>query len=304
LARLTPYELVFGADAFEETLFPGIRDEAEERASDAADPDRFVFLTSVGKLLRMIAGSAEAPARTAEGATGAGEVEEAGAAVREHAQLLFHAYNFWARGRQLFLLEAEALNGVLAEAEDAASDRGELQAPSGTGYLQLPRHRVWARVAEIGQPEAVDGAFWTLSGSGGAVRLDLLLVLGMRPDRAGFSVVPVGTVLEGGTAADWMKDARPGGNDFANTLPGGELEGLVSLETPAEALKLLASWFRYLERHPESLGTVERNPAEAAPASSHALPPSMLAYRRVRGVAPEAPGRGPGTETGQDAEGS
>lgn len=298
LARLTPYELVFGAAVFEETLFPGIREEVGERGSDATDPEQFVFLTSVGKLLRAIAGDAEPLGGAGEGEEAAGQGAEVGragdTAIREHGYLLFHAYNFWTQGRHLFFLEPDALAAVLDETVDA--EAGGLQAPHAAGYLQLPLHRVWARVAEVGQPEAVDGVFWAMSGGeeDSPARLDLLLVLGMRADRAGFSVVPVGAALEEqGRPGDWAGQARPGGNDFANTLPGGELDDLVSIETPAEALKLMALWFRYLERHPESLGAAERNPPDAS-SSSYALPPSALAYRRVRSVAADSPGRDPG----------
>lgn len=295
LARLTPYELVFGAEAFEETLFPGIRDEVEERGADALDPERFIFLTSVGKLVRMIAGDVEQPVaggdeEAVERAAEAAEAKRvADTAVREHGYLLYHAYNFWDRGQNLFLLEPAALAAVQDETPDGDD---ALRAPQAAGYLQLPRHRVWARAAEGRQPEAVDGMFWTMSARAEdrPARLDLLLVLGMRADRAGFSVVPVGTALEGeGRPGAWISDARPGGDDFANTLPGGELEDLISIETPAEALKLMALWFRYLERNPEALGTTERNPPDAAPASPHALPPSGLGYRRIRGVVPGPP---------------
>ncbi|HKJ91871.1 MAG TPA: hypothetical protein VJ957_01830 [Longimicrobiales bacterium] len=289
-ARQTPYEFVFGAETFEETLFPGIRDEIEERGSEPADPEQFIFLTSVGKLLRMIAGDAEPAAVAGSGreatrrAADAAEARDAAdTAVREHGHLLFHAYNFWRRGRQLFLLEQDAVAAVLGTA--VPEDVESVRAPHSAGYLQLPPHRFWARAAEGRQPEAVDGVFWTATHphADARARLDLLLVLGMRPDRAGFSVVPVGAALGSGEDG-WVADARPGGEDFANTLPGGELEDLVSLETRAEALKLMVLWFRYLEAHPEALGSVERNGPDARPASPHALPPSGLEYRRVRGV--------------------
>ncbi|MEJ2216070.1 MAG: hypothetical protein P8099_05590 [Gemmatimonadota bacterium] len=291
LARETPYELVFGPETFEETLFPSIRDEVEERDVDAADPERFVFLTSVGRLLRMIAGDVPSPAAGPDAeavgrAADAAEARQAAdTAVREHGHLLFQAYNFWTHGCQLFLLEPEALAAVLAV---TGADDAELRAPHPAGYVQLPRHRVWARAAGP-QPEPVDGVFWTMSSEreDGPARLDLLLVLGMRPDRAGFSVVPVGATLEAdGRPGDWSTNARPDGDDFANTLPGGELEELVSLETQAEALKLMALLFRYLERYPESLGTVTRNPPDASASSPHALPPSSLAYRRIRARSP------------------
>jgi len=52
---------------------------------------------------------------------------------------------------------------------------------------------------------------------------------------------------------------RQAGPDFETTLPGGELEGLYSLETAGEALKLVARLFQYLSEVPAAL--TAREPA-------------------------------------------
>lgn len=286
-ARLTPFELVFGAELFEASVFPDIQQELEARGLETPPPERFLFLTTVGKLLRMIAGS-EPPGGEpgGEAAADPGAVADAGEAaepassegVDEYGALLYQAFRFWRDGRQLFVLEEGALRQML---DDTGAVTEPVRPPHPSGYVQLPRHLVWARAGEE-QPEPVDGLFWAWQEADeGPHRLDVLLVLGMRPDRPGFSVVPVAAELEQGRPGDWGARARPGGEDFANVLPGGELDALFAVATPAEALKLAAVWFRWLERQPETLGGVERNPEDAAPASSHDLPPSDLAFRRV-----------------------
>lgn len=276
-ARLTPFELVFGAELFEASVFPDIRQELEARGLETPPPERFLFLTTVGKLLRMIAGS-EPPAGEPDGDDAAdGASPEA---VDEYGALLYQAFRFWRDGRQLFVLEEGALRQML---DDAGALTEPVRPPHPSGYVQLPRHLVWARAGEE-RPEPVDGLFWAWrDDDDGPQRLDVLLVLGMRPDRPGFSVVPVAAELEDGRPGDWGARARPEGEDFANVLPGGELDALYAVATPAEALKLAATWFRWLEQRPETLGGVERN-ADVEPASSHDLPPSELVFRRVAAV--------------------
>lgn len=284
-ARLTPYELVFGAELFETSIFPDIRQELEARDMEAPPPDRFLFLTTVGKLLRVIAGAEPSEGEAGQRSTDADEDMDAGPgaageALTEHGALLFQAFRFWRNGRQLFVVDEGAVRAMLAD--DAGPSDEVLNPPHGSGYLQLPRHLIWARAAEGQPPEALDGVFWSLLETGdGATRLDVLLVLGMRADRPGFSVVPVSAELAAGRPGDWAGSARPEGDDFDNVLPGGELDGLFAVATRAEALKLVALWFRYLERHPEALGGVEENLEDAEPASAHDLPASRLAFRRV-----------------------
>ncbi len=324
LVRLTPYELVFGDEMFETSLFPDIRQEIDAREqAPPPPPERFLFLTTVGKLLRIIAG-AEPPGRGApaterrpgsrqaarmaeaeDPTAGAGEglpsdeaqdtaggvddpaagpddaAGDAAEALDEYGALLFQGYQFWRHGHQFFVMD-EALARELLEHDDGVGD-DVLRPLHPAGYLQLPRNLLWAQAGAEQTPEPVDGVFWTLQEQDDDARLDVLLVLGMRPDRPGFSVVPVSAELEGGRPGAWAQDARPGGRDFENVLPGGELDALYAVTTPAEALKLVALWFRRVERSPESLGGVERNPEDAAPDTPHGLPPSILQFRRVEG---------------------
>ena len=108
--------------------------------------------------------------------------------------------------------------------------------------MQLPRNLFWARPDPAGAAEPLDGFFWTLGS-----RFDVLLALGVRPRRPGFTAIPVGVALDTPGAGDWAdRKARAEGDDFANILPGGELNGLLGVTTPGEALRLAALCLRHV----------------------------------------------------------
>jgi len=266
-ARLTPYELAFADTPFEAEGFPAIREEAEARGVDDTTPERFLLLAEVGRLLR--------------------ELDAPGASLEPMGMLLFHSYHFWREGKPVYVVEPELARALPRMTLPA--DAPAFGPPGPAGYIQLPRNLYWARVDEAAAPEPVDGLFWTMKGADGtsrtAERVDVLLALGLRPGRAGFSVIPVGEPLYGRSLVVWASGkARPEGEDFANVLPGGELSGLFAVTTAAEALKLLALVAWYVAGHPDSVSDIVA-PTPPAPAPSpHALPPSELPYRRIRAV--------------------
>lgn len=223
-SALHPYDLVFSPSLFEEERFPGIAEEAEARGAAARDPDAFLMLASVGALLRALMPEDAAPR------------DVRAEMLRVYGRLLFHAWHYWREGKRTLALE-EPEARALVEGEPA-TEEWRFAAPGPAGYLRLPRNLFWGRVEEGATPEAVDGLFWTLAPPAEEAdpgRLHLLLVLGLRPDRPGFGSIDV----SGAADSRWVEaDARPGGEDFANVLPGGELEGLHALTTEAEALKL------------------------------------------------------------------
>lgn len=278
--RLTPYELVFAEARFEEELFPAIQAEADTRGGDLDSPEGFVMLSTVGKLLRDLQ-----PARIPGEA-----VSSAGALLEQYGALLFHAFHFWAADRRFYALEAAVLRGLL----DHPPSIGDwlLRAPHGAGYIQLPRHLVWARVDEDTPPEPADGFFWTavpVAAGDPLRRLNVLLTMGLRPGRPGLSVVPIAADVPPAGAQEWLTTAaRPENGDFANVLPGGELQGWFSITTPLEVLKLVCLCFWYIATHPGAVVPVEPTTAGAG-ASPHTLPPSRLAARRV-GLAVGGPG--------------
>jgi hypothetical protein len=264
---LTPYEMVFGEAGFETRVFPRIQSEAEARGDDPAVRERFGFLSLVGDAAREIV-----PA-------------EAGAeAMEEYRALLYHAFNFWRFGRRSYLLEP-ATARYLVEAAPALAG-WELTLPAPSVYIQLPPRLFWASIATDVPPEPVDGFFATVcSGTDpmGAPyqHLQVLMALGLRRGRAGFSVIPFETEAGPGIPAIWAETpGRDGARDFDNILPGGEMAGLYSILTTTEALKLLARALWYVDSHSalvESCPAPERRQAER----SGQAPLSRLPYHRV-----------------------
>ncbi len=247
--RGTPYELVFGEGGFEPRL-DEIRAEATARGTDVSDPEQFLMLAEAGRLIRELLPEDADPL-----------------SIVDAGRLIFHAFHFRAAGSSTYGLAPPALRYLLedpaafpADAAGATSPAADApEPPAAAGYLQLPRNALWARVAEDAPWEAVDGLFWAVSpGESGAPAtgspggLHALLVLGMRPDRPGFSVVAV--TAERPEGGDWSRvQARTEGEDFGNVLPGGELSGLHALVNGVEVLKLLSRFFRYVSARPEAI---------------------------------------------------
>jgi hypothetical protein len=236
--RQDPYALVFGAEGIDDRLFPPIAEEAETREQPLQDPDRFLFLTSVGQLLQAIAGTE--PYRPGEEPG-----PERKEAVRQYGRLLFHAFHHWRAGKHTRAVEEDRLRWLLDEVTTVGDWR--LRPPAPAGYLRLPRNLVWAAPAPNLQPEPADGFFWAWFDPEDAPgTLHVLLTLGVRPDRPGFSVVPSTGVLD--RESHWAEvDARPDGTDFETTLPGGEMDHLYSIESAAELLKLASRVFWELD---------------------------------------------------------
>lgn len=268
-ARLTPYELVFAHAAFEEDRFPAILEEVEARNAETRRPDRFLSLAKPMAVLRELA------------------PDEPGVDLfGQYGALLHQVWHFWRFGRPLYVL-APALAHELVSADFPTVGAWTLTPPAPAGHLQLPRHLFWARTDESSPPEPVDGFFWTLIGRDDPEtppyeRVDLLLTLGMRPGRPGFGTVPVAAELAAEPLGHWADaDARPGGDDFANILPGGELHDWHALVNEVEALKLASRIFWYAAVNPAAVGEPERARSDVEP-GAHELPPSALEYRPIR----------------------
>lgn len=262
VARATPYELAFADAGFEERVFPRMQEEARSHGVDPALPERFVFLTAGAEAVRETI-PPDAPPE----------------ALEQHRLLLYHAYNFWRCGRRLYVLDT-ALTRYLVEGAPGL-EGWDLTLPHDSLYLQLPPNLFWASLVPDATPEPVDGFFVTGAregAAGGYRRLHALMVTGLRPDRAGFGVVPFDSTVVPGVAAVWAQaEARSRGRDFETILPGGDLAGFYSILTTPEALKLVARALWYLDTRP---GDVFSHPAaerrtEERPGS---LPRTRLPY--------------------------
>lgn len=277
--RITPYELAFPDNEFAESRFRAVEQEARTRDAEIQDSGAFLLLAQVGRILQEL-----------------GERASPAALVPTFGPFLFHAFHFHRAGRPTFLVETPTLRYLLEADAAPPGWRGEMPAPAG--YLQLPRHLMWARPeGQDGPAEAVDGIFWTGSDPG---RLDLLVVTGIRGDRPGFSVLPVPPVSMA-EAMKWMtRSAREKGDDFATTLPGGELDRLYSLETQGEVVKLAARILSHAATGEGVMGPEEAGPGQPATAreevepsgsargpsrsssGNEPVPSSRVPFRRIR----------------------
>ena len=262
-ARLTPYELVFTEGDFESRIFPRIRTEAREQDVDARRRERFDFLSTAGEVIRELTPEDADPD-----------------ALEQYRATLYHAYHFWSGGKRLYTLTT----GVARYLVEAAPrlEGWDFTLPGESVYLQLPANLFWSSITPQTPPEPVDGFFLTMSevtdplGSPAGL-LEVLLVLGIRRSRAGFSVIALNSATGSDISEAWDAESRPGG-DFANTLPGGEIAGLYTLLTAGEVLKLVGRACWYIDHFPEALEDV---PPLDELGADETIPGTRLAHVRV-----------------------
>lgn len=248
-ARITPFELAFQEPERADRLEQAIEEEAAARGTDSEVPHSFVTMAAVEAFARELAGVVAEPG-----------------AVRRYGALAFHAYHFARAGRPLYLLSTHVVRLLVEGAPE-----GEPRPPEPAGYLQLPQHLVWAPGEGV-NPESVDGLFWTATSRGA---LHVLLATGVRPDRAGVGIVPLPEApLD--EAVSWLSVDARGGDDFASSMPGGEIDALYGVETSGEIFKLLGRFFAYASSVPEALDRVD--PGTAVDDGPR---PSTLPFTRV-----------------------
>ncbi|MEJ7810374.1 MAG: hypothetical protein WKG32_08165 [Gemmatimonadaceae bacterium] len=234
--RVTPYEVIL--EPLEAALFPMIREEAEARGTDTRRRDQFVLLGHAGIALKEMMAD-DAPADSFE----------------EYAELLYHGYQFWAFGRRTYVFDPAIFDRLTAPAADL---RGWILAGPPACYFQFPYLRLWSRVSPDAPFEPVDGCFVVVDDTEPApdagAHLRALLVLGLRPDRPGISLVSYRTDLDPTRAAALgERPRREGAEPFANAIPGGERQGYRTLATTSELEALLIRAMAHLDRSPRAL---------------------------------------------------
>jgi hypothetical protein len=235
-ARITPYEALL--QPLETVAWPHIHEEAAQRGSDSRRRDQFVLLGTVGATLQDVIPE-DAPAD----------------AIEEYAELLYHAYQFWSFGKRTYVFDRPVLERLVEP--NYSLGQWILAAPPSC-YLQFPPQRVWARVTADAPFEPADGCFVVVDDTAPApesgAHLRALLVLGLRPERPGVSLVSFRTDLDPVRAADhaahpWRENGAP----FANAIPGGERQALHAITTTSELEGLVLRALHYLDSHPERL---------------------------------------------------
>jgi hypothetical protein len=205
-SRPTPLDLVFADTAA--TAFPDISAALRNSRTDPRDRDGFLMLREVITLMRDL--------RPDEGL---------GEGIDQLAALVHHSYLFWAAGTPMVELPVEHLAAFLGSAQPA-----DYSLEPTAYYVQFPERRIWGETIAGEPPEPLDGCF--VHALSDAASLRVLGVFGIRPERAGFTVVEVA-----GRRPNVL--LRPDGSPlFSPALPGGAAAHLFSLAGGEELLEL------------------------------------------------------------------
>ena len=255
-ARITPYELIL--EPLEHDDFPAIRAEGEQRGSNVHRRDQFLLLGHAGAALdEMVTDDADP------------------ASLDEYGELLYQGFQFWTFGRRLYSFD-DAVTEKLTSPDYEIGDW--IFAGPPASYLQFPYQRLWARVAADSPYEPLDGVFAvaaeTEEHADSGAHLRAQMVLGLRPDRPGVSLVSYRDDIDPAKVAVRAEHPwRAEGVAYANAIPGGERMGYRTLATTSELEALVIRAFHYLDTHPDRL---ERVTDEAGDDATH------LPYVRVR----------------------
>lgn len=214
MTRLDPFALAFATIADER--FPAIVAEAAAAHRDTADRPQFAALQAVQHLLAEL----ESPE----------VLEENPAAGAEYLEALYVAFRFWLAGRPVVDVAREGLAHAVAAPALATPP----SVPHGACYLRLPERWFWAQIDATEPHEPLDGMF-VVEGARGR-EIALLAVLGLRPERPGFSQIALTAAPADFVAAAASARTPP----FASTLDGGHAADLRSVTTSAELLHLAA----------------------------------------------------------------
>jgi hypothetical protein len=214
MSRIHPFDVV--SAGLPEEWFSDVR-ATEAQGRDPTDRLQFHELAPVRDILRPLSSpGAEATATT----------------IAQYETLLYAAYRFWSAGRHSAALGRERLGHALAAAGPTGVAGRPLPVPHGACYVQVPERLFWARIDDTAPPEPLDGLF--LATGVGSREMTILAVLGLRPERDGFSQIAVAVPPEDlAHAAEFAR--RP---LFAPVLEGGDRAGVKSLVSEAELLHL------------------------------------------------------------------
>jgi hypothetical protein len=175
---------------------------------DATDATLFVSLPAVQRILEQI----ESPQLLAANAAAAGQ----------YHMLLYMCFRFWDAGKVV---------KDVVRLPDYSTGR-VCEVPYGACYLRFPERWFWAQIDQQAPHEPLDGVF--VAQSSDLRQLSALAVLGLRPERGGFSQISVTAAFDDLMAAR-LASRTP---RFAPTMAGGAEAGFKSLASLGELLLL------------------------------------------------------------------
>lgn len=212
MSRLHPFDYVFGELAPER--FPALRQAAEATSYDLENRITFQRFQPVLDLLAELV-----PPESGQ---------LTGAAVEQYAALLYVAYRYWSAGLHSFELSRDQVRAML---QNEATDLPPV-VPHGACYVQLPERWFWARIDPQSPYEPLDGVF--VAASPQEAGATVVAILGLRPDRGGFSQLALSVAL-----ADWERAGETVRRPlFAPVMAGGDRAGVYSLVSEGELLYL------------------------------------------------------------------
>ncbi len=213
MSRITPWDLAFAGEI--EQRFPGVQSEATATMKNANDFAQFISIASVQRIIDSI----ESPE----------VLKENPAAAVEYHTLLYVVFRYWSAGKLVLPIAGD----FLREADHAAGTCvTPTPVPGGACYLQFPERRIWAQVDSKGPHEPIDGLFVTESED--RKQLTTVGVLGLRPERTGFSQISATVALDELTAVrDAVRTPL-----FDPVMDGGTSAGFNSVTSVAELLLL------------------------------------------------------------------
>jgi hypothetical protein len=253
VGRVSPYERVFGGEGVAEREFGAILAEADQLGLPLSMRGQFARADRVAGLLRELV-----PERTEP------------AAVDRYLEILYHCYYFWRSGCHSYAFEEPAIRSLIESPPELTS--WPTRAAHSSFYVELPYNLFWAAVVEGHPPEPVEGMFVRLQPEQPVGQADVLLVLGMRADRPGFSVAELTADLAGG-------DVPEDSTAFAPDIPGADLAGLYSLRRPSEVVLLVLRAIWYIDTYPMSIEHVRNVRTDEAESSGQSESTSLDYYR-------------------------
>lgn len=209
--RPTPYELVFGP--MDEAV-GGLAAAAAAAGRDPRSRHDFVLLPEVQRLLAEL----QPPEQAAQHPE----------AAEEYLALLHAAFRFRQAGRPLRVVTRAQLEPTL----DRPAPTSPPAIPDGACYVQLPANWFWAQRGPGEPHEPLDGMFVVASPR--SDEITVIAILGLRPERGGFTQVTVRTRPGDVAAAHAVRRDPP----FGATMEGGAQAGFRSVATAGELLAL------------------------------------------------------------------